>query len=101
MRDRPHIERIVLHFSGGLAPLEVTIDKQVSAIYVRVCEGKVVRTIEEQAGKVMVDVDAAGNLLGFEVLGACRGQLRFVGAKYAPAIESETFGQLESLLEVV
>jgi len=101
MGDHLQLEKIVLHFSGGAAPLEVTVDKQVAAVYVRVRRGTVARTIEEQVGKVLVDVDAEGNLLGFEVLGACRGQLRLVGAKYAPAIEQEAFQRVESMLEVV
>jgi len=45
-----------------------TEDKQILAIYIRVNEGEVYRTVEVAEGACYVDEDKDGNLLGVEVL---------------------------------
>lgn len=58
---------ILIQIAGPRVPLEVTVDKAARAAYVRVRFGAVFRTIEHAEG-VLLDVDAEGRLLGFEIL---------------------------------
>lgn len=41
---------------------------EILAVYVRIADGKVARTVEIEAGSCYADEDAAGNLLGVEML---------------------------------
>ena len=58
---------ILVQITGPRFPLEVTVDRTARAAYVRVRFGTVFRTIEHSEG-VLLDVDAEGRLLGFEIL---------------------------------
>lgn len=59
--------QILIQISGPREPLEVTIDRAARAAYIRVRFGTVYRSIEHSEG-VVLDVDAEGRLLGFEVM---------------------------------
>lgn len=66
-RRKQQVERIYVQYEGPNPPLEVTIDRQARAIYVRVRLGSVAQTVEVQEG-VLADVDRDGQLLGVELL---------------------------------
>ena len=51
-------------------PETVEVDREVEAAYVRYAKGVVAETVDVwEEGTVAADVDAAGNVLGIEVLG--------------------------------
>ncbi len=68
--------------SPGITPpehLEVMVSTdergEFLAAYVQIRDGEVDRTVEVADGKVLLDLDANGVLLGFEILERCNGTL--------------------------
>lgn len=56
-----------VNFRGPKPPVEIDLDLEHHVAYVRVRKNKPKRTIEHAPG-VLLDVDAEGRLVGFEVL---------------------------------
>jgi len=51
-------------------PIDVEIDDEAGAGYIRYAEGNIAETVEVwEEGAVAADVDSSGNILGIEVLG--------------------------------
>jgi uncharacterized protein YuzE len=66
-------DQILIEINGPRRPIEVTVDTKARAAYVRVRFGTIHQTLEHAPG-VMLDVDAEGRLLGFEMLLPCSAQ---------------------------
>ena len=72
-------------------PPVVEIDTEATAAYIRLREGKVVRTepFDAERGFVMLDFDAEGNVLGIEVVGQQEFSIREL-IKLVPIRATET-----------
>jgi uncharacterized protein YuzE len=77
-------------------PPIVEIDTEATATYIRLRDGKVGRTepYESKKGLVMLDFDAAGNVIGIEVIGqqefSIRELLKQVPVKASDAVLNQT-----------
>ena len=58
---------IEIRVDGPHAGITLSFDPVAQALYIRVCEGKVARTVEIEEG-VMADLSQSGLLLGIEFL---------------------------------
>jgi len=69
--------------------ISCTIDWSTGAIYIKVREGRAERTVEEVRNAVFVDLDAAGHLLGVEIIDpAALSELPTLARKYkVPLLE--------------
>ncbi len=101
MPDAPRIRRLTLELEGDLPSVRVTHDLEVDAVYVEFSDGPCARTVAESEG-VIVDLDAQGRLIGFEVLGPSRAEaVRAVADKYASPGDRATFDRIELALALV
>ena len=62
----------------------IDIDPINNLLYVRLCEGKVYKTIEHENGDILVDLNRNGKILGIEFLNLNipRGKLHTIAQKY-------------------
>lgn len=59
-----------IRVGGPTTPKEVRVDMERGIAYIRITDGKVVRTVEDDAEpNVWLDLDSEGLLIGIEVLG--------------------------------
>jgi len=63
---RVNTSEILIQITGPKVPVEVTVDREAGAAYVRVRFGSVSATLEHSEG-VLFDVDARGRLLGVDL----------------------------------
>jgi uncharacterized protein YuzE len=68
--EYPSYKRDVRPEREAKAMTDITYDAEADAVYIKVGRGKVERT--EEAGPFMYDVDAAGHVLGIEILSASK-----------------------------
>jgi len=52
--------------------LKITLDREANALYVRIRDGQVARSVASDNG-VVIDEDAAGEVIGVEILHISRG----------------------------
>ncbi len=97
------VKSLTLRFAGQpIAAVKVRYDPEADAWYVRVRAGRASRTVEHEAGRVYVDLDAEGRLLGFEMLGDVRtGTIRVIGDRYVEAGAREQFSMIERAVAAV